>query len=158
MKKLTIILLFLLLTGGSALGSGGGDSGGGDSGGGDGGGGDSGGGDGGGGEGGGSGGGSSGGSGASGSGTGSSSGPDGGGGEGGSRSENPSLSGNYDIGKRLFFQKLHCASCPLADLPLETQSVATIMQELTSRGDFGELLSYRQRYAVKYFLKRRFKL
>ena len=117
MKKLTFILLFLLLTSGLALGSGSG--GGGDSGG--------------------------------------SGGGEGGGGEGGAAG-NSGYSGNYDIGKRVFFRKLHCDSCPLADLPLEQQSVAAIMPLLASKGDLGKLLSYRQRYAVKYFLKRRFNL
>ncbi|WP_423908002.1 hypothetical protein [Candidatus Spongiihabitans sp.] len=113
MKKLTFILLFLLLTSGLALGSGSG--GGGDSGG------------------------------------------SGGGGEGGAAGKS-GYSDNYDIGKRVFFCKLHCDSCPLSDLPLEQQSVAAIMPSLASTGDLGKLLSYRQRYAVKYFLKRRFDL
>ena len=133
-KKSTLILLSLLLVGSPAFGSGGG-SGGGSSGG--------------------SGGGSSGGSGggsSGGSGGGSSGGSSGGSGGGGA--EAPSA--NYDIGKHVFFRKLHCDSCPLSDLVLDRQSVAAIMPSLNADGDLGKSLSYRERYAVRYFLKRRF--
>jgi hypothetical protein len=67
-------------------------------------------------------------------------------------------SSNYDIGKRVFFQKLHCASCPLSDLSLNQQSVASIMPSLDSSGDLGKSLSYRERSAVQYFLEKRFNL
>ena len=65
---------------------------------------------------------------------------------------------NYAIGKRVFFHKLHCDSCPLSDLVLDRQSVASIMPSLKAAGDLGRSLSYRERYAVRYFLERRFDL
>ena len=65
---------------------------------------------------------------------------------------------NYDIGKSVFFRKLHCDSCPLSALSLDQQSVAAIMPSLKARGELGKSLSYRERYAVRYFLKRRFDL
>ena len=65
---------------------------------------------------------------------------------------------DYDVGKRVFFQKLHCESCPLSDLSLDQQSVASIMPSLDSSSDLGKSLSYRERSAVKYFLEKRFSL
>ena len=65
---------------------------------------------------------------------------------------------NYDIGKSVFFRKLHCDSCPLSGLTLDQQSVASILPSLNAAGDLGSALSYRERYAVRYFLKRRFNL
>ena len=88
---------------------------------------------------------------------GGSSGGSGGGSSGGSGGGNSSaLSANYDIGKHVFFRKLHCDSCPLSGLVLDRQSVATIMPSLNADGDLGKSLNYRERYAVRYFLKRRF--
>ena len=80
---------------------------------------------------------------------------------GGGKSAGPDYSkhsSNYIIGKQIFFSQLHCASCPLADLPLEKESIANIMPLLKSKGELGRLLSYRNRYAVKYFLKKRFEI
>ncbi len=95
-----------------------------------------------------SGGGNSGGSGSGGSGSGASG--------GGGNASAPTA--NYDIGKSVFFRKLHCDSCPLSGLTLDQQSVASILPSLTAGGDLGGALSYRERYAVRYFLKRRFNL
>ncbi len=75
---------------------------------------------------------------------------------GGEGKDASTRAGNYDIGKKIFFEKLYCDECPLSGVSLDQQSIALVMPRLKSKGDLGKLLSYRQRYAVKYFLKRRF--
>ncbi len=69
-----------------------------------------------------------------------------------------SSSSNYAIGQSVFFKTLHCEGCPLAGLPLDQSSVSLILPLLDANGDLGKLLSYRKRYAVQYFLRKRFNL
>ena len=66
--------------------------------------------------------------------------------------------GNYDVGRTVFFSKLHCGSCPLSGLVLNRQSAAPLIPMLKSGGELGKLLRFRERYAVRYFLKKRFNL
>lgn len=65
---------------------------------------------------------------------------------------------NYSIGKSVFFRKLYCNACPVAHIPLDRQHIEPIMPQLEAGGELGKLLSYRERYAVKHFLKARFEL
>lgn len=153
MKKPTFILLMLLLSGSLANltlasnGGGEGDSpGGSSSGGGSSAGGSSGGGS------------SAGGSSGGGTAGGGSNGSSGGGSVNSGAESNYSSSSNYAIGQRVFFQKLYCKTCPLSDLALERDAVIALIPLLEKDGEIGKLLSYRERYAVRYFFQKRFNL
>lgn len=71
---------------------------------------------------------------------------------------NYSSSSNYAIGQSVFFQKLYCKTCPLSDLALERDAVIALIPLLEKDGEIGKLLSYRERYAVRYFFQKRFNL
>lgn len=98
------------------------------------------------------GGGSSGGSGGSSGGSGGSSGGSGGSGGGGGGDGFRS----YDIGKKVFHEKIVCASCPYADVVLDKTSAKAIFPELKRRGEIGKELTYRERRSARYYLKKRF--
>ncbi len=77
------------------------------------------------------------------------------GGSGGSYSFGQS---NYDVGKRVFFEKLRCDKCPLSDLTLDRESIASILPSLRADPSFDQLLSIREKNAVEDYLRKRFNL
>ncbi len=84
---------------------------------------------------------------------GSSGGSSGSGGSGGG-----SIFASYDVGKKVFYEKVVCSHCLYSDLSLESDQVAEILPDLKRSGTIGKTLSYRERKSVRYFVKRRFKI
>jgi len=70
----------------------------------------------------------------------------------------PSNEANYDIGKKVFQEKVICSSCLHADLDLNANSVASILPDLNRKGVIGSQLTLRERKSVKLFVKRRFNI
>ena len=68
----------------------------------------------------------------------------------------------YDKGKKLFYEKIVCESCPYAGLELETAAVkdvwSVLKKDLKTNGSVGQELTRYQRKAVKRFVKKRFSL
>jgi hypothetical protein len=68
----------------------------------------------------------------------------------------------YHLGKEVFHEKVVCDSCEFAGLVLETETVATvwddIKKELKRDGSIGKDLSIRERNAVEKYVKKRFVL
>ncbi len=65
---------------------------------------------------------------------------------------------DYDIGKKVFYEKVVCASCPYPDLELEASKVAEILPDLQKEGFIGKYFSLRDRRSVELFVNRRFNL
>ena len=65
---------------------------------------------------------------------------------------------NYDLGRTTLSTKLTCETCPLADIELTKTTAAELLPKLKYKAELGKLLNFRERYAVKYFLKKRFNL
>jgi len=80
----------------------------------------------------------------------------GGGGTGGINSGN--LAGDYDIGKKVFYEQVVCSTCPYNTLILTANDVAAIRPELERSGDLGRYMSARDRQLVQYYISRRFNL
>ena len=66
--------------------------------------------------------------------------------------------GDYYIGKRVFNKKLACGSCPLADVKLTRDSVQNLMPEISSQGELGQNLSFKEIQSVREFLRTKFNL
>ena len=66
--------------------------------------------------------------------------------------------GDYYVGKRVFNKKLACGSCPLADVELTRDSVQNLMPEISSQGELGQNLSFKEIQSVREFLRTKFKL
>ena len=68
----------------------------------------------------------------------------------------------YDKGKKLFYEKVVCESCPYAALELKTAAVKNVWRDLKKdlkkNGSIGQELKSHQRGAVKRFVKKRFNL
>ena len=80
------------------------------------------------------------------------------GGDGGGSGGNNNDNYNYDLGRTTLSTKLTCETCPLADLELTKTTAAELLPKLKYKAELGKLLNFRERYAVKYFLKKRFNL
>ena len=65
---------------------------------------------------------------------------------------------SYDLGKKVFQEKVICGSCPYADMELTAQAVSPVVDELGFFGDIGKNLSYDERRSVRYFIKKRFNI
>jgi len=65
---------------------------------------------------------------------------------------------DYDIGKKVFFERVVCESCPYPELELESNFVAEIIPELQKQGVIGKILSSRERDSVMLFVNQRFNL
>ncbi len=68
----------------------------------------------------------------------------------------------YEKGKKLFYERVVCESCPYAGLELETAAVkdvwSDLKKDLKKNGSIGQELESYQRRAVKRFVKKRFSL
>ena len=68
----------------------------------------------------------------------------------------------YDKGKKLFYERVVCESCPYSGLELETAAVkdvwSDLKKDLKKNGSIGQELESIQRRAVKRFVKKRFSL
>ena len=69
---------------------------------------------------------------------------------------------NYALGKDLFREIIVCSSCPYAKLELDSKSVGAswqnLKEDLDAKGMIGKNLSIGQRYAILFFVKKRFKI
>ncbi len=64
----------------------------------------------------------------------------------------------FERGKRVFRRKLYCLTCPLGTMVLTRESADEVLAELGRKGEYGKILSYRERRSVKQYLESRFRL
>ena len=64
----------------------------------------------------------------------------------------------FERGKRVFRRKLYCLACPLGTMVLTRESAGEVLAELGRKGEYGKILSYRERRSVKQYLETRFRL
>ena len=69
-----------------------------------------------------------------------------------------SFEADYDIGKKVFLEKVICDSCPHAGLELDRDQVVAILPDLQRKGVIGKYLSLRDRKSVNLFVEKRFGL
>ena len=65
---------------------------------------------------------------------------------------------DYDLGKKVFMEKVVCESCPYADVVIDEDAVAEILPQLSREGSIGYNLSYRERQSVISFIEKRYNL
>lgn len=70
----------------------------------------------------------------------------------------PSTAANYDVGKKVFLEKVVCESCPYPELELDPKKVEEILPDLHRKGSIGKLLSLRDRKSVNLFVRKRFNI
>ncbi|MDE0309823.1 MAG: hypothetical protein OXI60_08350 [Acidiferrobacterales bacterium] len=88
-----------------------------------------------------------------------------GGGGGGGGDHKPALivpKATYELGKKVFFERIVCDSCIYADLELTPESVGSswkaIKKDLRRSGEIGSNLERKERKSVKLFIRKRFDL
>ena len=70
----------------------------------------------------------------------------------------PAVDADYDVGKKVFYERVTCESCPHSDLELNSTSVAAILPDLQRKGSIGKQLTMHERKSVKWFVERQFNL
>lgn len=65
---------------------------------------------------------------------------------------------NYDVGKKVFYEKVICEVCPYHDLSLVTEEIQNVIPDLQRSGNIGQMLSLHQRKSVRLFIKKRFNI
>ncbi len=64
----------------------------------------------------------------------------------------------YHLGKKAFYQKLICTTCPLADLELNADQANNVVNRLNGDEEFTDALTGKDRKAIVAYLKRRYRL
>ncbi len=77
---------------------------------------------------------------------------------GGGGGDGPGTQKNYDRGKRLFLEMVVCESCPYSDMELNAENARQLLPELRRKGKLGKHLSYNERWALKFFIRKRFEI
>lgn len=65
---------------------------------------------------------------------------------------------NYDRGKKLFLEKVVCEECPYSEMELVAENAKELLPEIKRKGKLGKGLSYNERWALRYFIKKRFSI
>jgi hypothetical protein len=63
---------------------------------------------------------------------------------------------DYDVGKKVFFERVTCETCLHSELELNADSISAIMPDLNRDGVIGQQLTLQERKSVKWFVKRQF--
>jgi hypothetical protein len=65
---------------------------------------------------------------------------------------------DYDVGKKVFYEKVVCEACPYHDLSLVAEEIISVIPDLQRSGDIGQFLSLHQRKSVQLFINKRFNI
>lgn len=69
-----------------------------------------------------------------------------------------SFQNTYNLGKRVYFKKLACDTCPLASDSLDKKQAMMVIEQLNDSKEVMKLLSNKERSAVIHYLKKRHKI
>lgn len=77
---------------------------------------------------------------------------------GGGGGDGPGTKKNYDRGKKLFLERVVCESCPYSDMELNAENARQLLPEIKRKGKLGKGMSYNERWALKFFIRKRFEI